>query len=441
MSSKQLAQDDFERAYRRGFWRKLSSWLTGERNELLPFDAVRDRIPLRGQHYIGLKEVPIEQIVGSLGRYRDFDRAFLPRQARTRGRWVSIDSAHYEEIILPPVELYKMGEVYFVRDGNHRVSVARERGQQFVDAYVTEIEVPVPLTADLQIDDLDLKAEYAAFLEETNLDNIRPGAAIELTLSGEYECLLEHISVHRWYLGEGSQAEVPYEEAVASWYDKVYSPLVELIVEQQLLENFSGRSEADLYLWIIEYEWFLREAYRKEYSFQVVSRQFRQRFKDSPTRKLVNILKKSVWVDNLILEQERQEFEARTQLTELRPESQVSLTTPGLYDKLLEHIDVHRWYLGEQKKQEIVFSEAVLSWYDNFYLPLVELIRAQNILGAFPGRTESDLYVWILEHQSYLERAYEVDIPVEVAIDHFTEEKGEESSKKSGKSDSDKQNK
>jgi len=105
MSSKQLAQDDFERAYRRGFWRKLSSWLTGERNELLPFDAVRDRIPLRGQHYIGLKEVLIEQIVGSLGRYRDFDRAFLPRQVRTRGRWVSIDSAHYEEIILPPVEL------------------------------------------------------------------------------------------------------------------------------------------------------------------------------------------------------------------------------------------------------------------------------------------------------------------------------------------------
>jgi hypothetical protein len=440
MSSNQLAQDDFERAYRRGFWRKLSSWLTGERNELLPFDAVKDRLPLRGQHYIGIKQVPIEQIVGSMGRYRDFDRAFLPRQVRTRGRWVSIDSAHHEEIILPPVELYKMGEVYFVRDGNHRVSVAREQGQEFVDADVIEIEVSVPLTADIQIDDLDLKAEYAAFLEETNLDNIRPGVTIELTLCGEYERLLEHISVHRWYLGEGRGAEVPFEEAAASWYDNVYSPLVELIVEQQLLENFPGRSEADLYLWIIEYEWFVREAYRNEFSFQVVSRQFRERFTDSPSRKLVNILKKSVWVNNLILEQERQEFEARTQLTELRPESQVRLTTSGLYNKLLEHIDVHRWYLGEQKEREILFSEAVLSWYDNFYLPFVELIREHNILEEFPGRTESDLYVWILEHQRYLERTYEVDIPVDVAIDHFTEEKGDETSKKSGKSLSEKQN-
>ncbi len=423
MSSKQQAQDDFERAYRRGFWRKLSSWLTGERNELLPFDAVRDRIPLRGQHYIGLQQVPIEQIVGSMGRYRDFDRAFLPRQVRTRSRWVSIDSAQYDEIILPPVELYKMGEVYFVRDGNHRVSVAREMGQEFVDAYVTEIEVSVPLTADVQIDDLDLKAEYAAFLDETNLDNIRPGAQIELTLSGEYERLLEHISVHRWYLGEGRGAEVPYEEAVASWYDNVYTPLVKLINDQQLLENFPGRSEADLYLWIIEYEWFLREAYREDYSFQVVARQFRERFSDSPTRKLVNILKKAAWVDNLILEQERQEFEARTKLSELRPESQINLTVPGLYNKLLEHIDVHRWYLGEVQGQEVPIGEAVSSWYDNIYLPLVGFIREQDVLVEFPGRTEADLYLWILEQQAYLQQAYGEDVPLEVAIEKFTDRK------------------
>jgi hypothetical protein len=438
VSSKQQAQDDFERAYRRGFWRKLSSWLTGERNELLPFDAVRDRIPLRGQHYIGLQQVLIEQIVGSLGRYRDFDRAFLPRQVRTRGRWVSIDSAHYDEIILPPVELYKMGEVYFVRDGNHRVSVAREIGQEFVDAYVTEIEVSVPITADVQIDDLDLKAEYAAFLDETNLDSIRPGAQIELTLNGEYERLLEHISVHRWYLGEGRGAEVPYEEAVASWYDNVYTPLVKLINDQQLLENFPGRSEADLYLWIIEYEWFLREAYREEYSFQVVARQFRERFKDSPTRKLVNVLKKAAWVDNLILEQERHEFEARTRLSELRPESQISLTVPGLYNKLLEHIDVHRWYLGEKQGQEVPLGAAVSSWYDNIYLPLVGFIRAQDTLGKFPGRTETDLYLWVLEYQRYLERTFEGDVPVEVAIEYFTEGKGKEPPIKSRKSESEK---
>ena len=420
MSSKQQAQDDFERAYRRGFWRKLSSWFTGGHNELLPFDAVRERIPLRGQHYIGLQQVLIEEIVGSLGRYRDFDRAFLPKQARTRSRWVSIDSAHYDEIILPPVELYKMGDIYFVRDGNHRVSVAREKGQEFVDAYVIEIEVSVPLTTDVQIEDLDLKAEYATFLEETNLTEIQPEAQIELTLSGEYERLLEHISVHRWYLGEGRGAEVPYEEAVASWYGNVYTPLVKLINDQQLLENFPGRSEADLYLWIIEYEWFLREAYREEYSFQVVARQFRERFSDSPTRKLVNVLKKAAWVDNLILDQERQEFEARTRICELRPESKINLTVPGLYNKLLEHIDVHRWYLGEVQGQEVPLGEAVRSWHDKIYLPLIGFIREQEVLAEFPGRTEADLYLWILEQQAYLQQAYGEDVPLEVAIEKIT---------------------
>lgn len=419
MDSKQLAQDDFERAYRRGFWRKLSSWLTGERNELLPFDAVRERIPIRGQHYIGFQEVPIEQIVGSLGRYRDFDRAFLPRQVRTRSRWVSVDSAQYEDISLPPVDLFKIGEIYFVRDGNHRVSVARERGQEFVDAYVIEIEIPVPLTTDDDLDDLDLKAEYVAFLECTKLDDLRPQAKIELTLPGEYERLLEHISVHRWYLGEGRGSEVPYDEAVASWYDNVFSPMVALIVDHQLEKDFPDRTQADLYLWIIEYEWFLREAYRNDYSFQVVSRQFKERFTGSPSRRLVNILKNSVWVDNLIMEQEKQEFQTRSNLGESRPDGWIEVTVPGQYSQLLEHIDVHRWYIGEGQDQEISFEAAAVSWYDQVYSPLVDFIRDQEILAHFPGRTEADLYLWILEQQATIRDIFGKDISLEEAIEYL----------------------
>ncbi|MGB5844926.1 MAG: hypothetical protein WBG94_10810 [Anaerolineales bacterium] len=419
MDSKQLAQDDFERAYRRGFWRKLSSWLTGERNELLPFDAVRERIPIRGQHYIGFQEVPIEQIVGSLGRYRDFDRAFLPRQVRTRSRWVSVDSAQYEDISLPPVDLFKIGEIYFVRDGNHRVSVARERGQEFVDAYVIEIEIPVPLTTDDDLDDLDLKAEYVAFLECTKLDDLRPQAKIELTLPGEYERLLEHISVHRWYLGEGRGIEVPYDEAVASWFDNVFSPMVALIVDHQLEKDFPDRTQADLYLWIIEYEWFLREAYRNDYSFQVVSRQFKERFTGSPSRRLVNILKNSVWVDNLIMEQEKLEFQTRSNLGESRPDGWIEVTVPGQYSQLLEHIDVHRWYIGEGQDQEISFEAAAVSWYDQVYSPLVDFIRDQEILAHFPGRTEADLYLWILEQQATIRDIFGKDISLEEAIEYL----------------------
>ena len=169
-----------------------------------------------------------------------------------------------------------------------------------------------------------------------------------------------------------------------------------------------------------------------------MAQQFRERFSDSPTRKLVNVLKKAAWVDNQILQQERQEFEARTNLNELRPESQINLTVPGLYNKLLEHIDVHRWYLGEVQGQEVPVGEAVSSWYDNIYLPLVGFIQEQDTLGKFPGRTETDLYLWVLEYQRYLERTFEGDVPVEVAIEYFTEGKGKESPIKSRKSESEK---
>jgi len=132
-----LAQDDFEKAYLRSLWRKMVARLTGRSNELLPFDEVRHALPYRGQRDIGLQTVPLERIVGSVGRYRDFDRAFLPTQRQTTDRWVNISKARYRDVSLPPVDLYKIGDVYFVKDGNHRISVARDRDQIDIDAYVT----------------------------------------------------------------------------------------------------------------------------------------------------------------------------------------------------------------------------------------------------------------------------------------------------------------
>lgn len=406
MSFDNMANLDFERAFQKGFWRKVLRWLTGESNDLLPFDAVKDRLPIQGQHYIGLCQVPIDQIVGSMGRYRDFDRAFVPLQKRTKDRWVSIDKAHYESISLPAVELYKMGDVYFVRDGNHRVSVARERGQLIVDAFVTEIDIPIPLTIDDKLADLELKGEYARFIEQTQLSQLRPEADLKLTLPGEYKRIIEHISVHRWYLGEQRNTDIPYSEAVVSWYDNVYSPLARIIQDQHLVSHFPNRTVGDLYLWIIEYQWYRREAYKVEYAFEDAADKFIDDFEQWPAGKLVDLLKRATWVDYFILEQERTGFLARTHLPELRSQADIRLTVPGMYEKLLQHIDVHRWYLGEQKKIEVPYQDAVVSWYENVYLPLVEIIRAQGILNEFPGRTEADLYLWIVEQKANIKEVY-----------------------------------
>jgi hypothetical protein len=254
----QLAIADYEKATWKAFLNQIKSWLTGRSNELLPFDEVRARVPVAGQHYRGLAEVPLTLIAGSVGRYRDFDRAFLPRQKSTRYRWLNVDKAYHEDIRLPPIELYKIGDVYFVKDGNHRVSVAREQNQGYIDAYVTEIETPVPITPDVDLGELIRRAEQADYFEKTNLHRLRPDQTIRLSLPGQYEKLLEHIYVHRWYLGVENQREMGWEEAVQSWYDRVYTPLVHYIREQDILTEFPNRTETDLYLWIIEHRTWLR---------------------------------------------------------------------------------------------------------------------------------------------------------------------------------------
>jgi hypothetical protein len=145
MTTDRLALQDFESARQRVFWRDLVSLLTRKSNYPLSLNQVRGCLPLKQQHYQGLQIVPLSQIVGSEGRANDFDRAFFPRQERSRNRWMRIDQAYYQQVSLPPVELTKLGEMYFVSDGNHRVSVARTRGQEFIEAYVIEIELE-PIT-------------------------------------------------------------------------------------------------------------------------------------------------------------------------------------------------------------------------------------------------------------------------------------------------------
>ncbi|CAN5473966.1 hypothetical protein BH10CHL1_BH10CHL1_44950 [soil metagenome] len=137
----QLAFNDYERAVYKARWRSLLRWLTRQCNDLLVFDQIRPCLVHRGQHALGLKIVPLDQIVGSEGRARDFDRAFFPRQIHTKERWLSIARAFYAQVPLPPVELVKVGDSYFVIDGHHRLSVARAHGQDFVDAHVTEIDL------------------------------------------------------------------------------------------------------------------------------------------------------------------------------------------------------------------------------------------------------------------------------------------------------------
>jgi len=219
---------------------------------LLPFDLVKEKIHIRGWRYLGFREVEIEKIMGSVDRYQDFSRAFLPKQA-DQGRLRRIKRAMEREEALPPVRLYKVGEIYFVEDGHHRVAAARERGAKFIDAEVTEFIPNVPLEPGITDRELLIKAEYSEFLRQTKLQELRPGARIEFSDLGKYRVLLEHIEVHRFFRAKEEGREIPFQEAVVSWYDNVYKPLVEAFRKTRILDFFPGRTEADLYLWVSEH--------------------------------------------------------------------------------------------------------------------------------------------------------------------------------------------
>ncbi len=282
------AAEQFEAARRRAFVSEIVAFLSGQTNELLSWEEVRDKLHVRGQQYRGIQSVPVEKIVGSVGRYQDFDRAFLPRQDAIAGRWMAIASARSGAVGLPPVKLYQVGDAYFVLDGHHRVSVAREQGGQFIDAEVIEAEARVPVTSDLRARDLGLKAEYTRFLELTRLDKLRPEQQIEFTIPGGYDRLLEHVAVHRYFMGLERERFVPEDEAVCDWYDNLYLPLVQLVREKNILDDFPGRTEADLYVWIMDHQHFLREDYGPQVRAETAAEHFAEHYTTRPLKRLWN---------------------------------------------------------------------------------------------------------------------------------------------------------
>jgi len=248
-----LALEDFKRARRRASLQHVMAKLTGRSDRLLSYEEAREKLRGLESARQTLSSVPIDAIVGTVGRYSDFTRQFLPRQDSDAVRWARVKLMMTEQAGLPPVELYRIGDAYFVKDGHHRVSVARELGATHIEAYVTDVRTKVPLSPDVSPDDLIIKAEYTAFLEDTRLNELRPQADLTVTVPGQYQVLKEHIDVHRYFMGLEQRREIPYHEAVSDWYDEVYLPVVRIIRGRDMLRDFPGRTETDLYLWLAEH--------------------------------------------------------------------------------------------------------------------------------------------------------------------------------------------
>ena len=252
------AERHFKKARTQALRDRISSWLTGRRApKLLSFNAVRAALREQQPRAIGRQQVPVEKIVGSVARYDEFTRQFLPLKDSLRERWINVESYAMRRG-WSPIDLYQIGDVYFVSDGNHRVAVARQMDYDTIEANVWAFPECVEIDPDEPLDSLLIRLGERYFMEETGLEERIPDHGIEFTTPGRYRELLAQISRLQVVLETIDEEPMAYEDAVDAWYEMIYLPSIQIIHESSLLDSFSGRTEADLFVWLSVYRDLLR---------------------------------------------------------------------------------------------------------------------------------------------------------------------------------------
>ena len=281
------AQEDFSKARNKAWINEMQHVMHPDKKRLLSFNDVKKILKPKNEVYIGLKTVPIKKIVGSEGRYNDFDNHFLPRSNELKQRWVNVDQAHLSDIVLPPIQLYELGGLYFVRDGNHRVSVAKTQGVEFIDAEVITLHSEVQLPPDVRLDTLlaaVIRYEKRVFYNETHFGDLTDYWDLDFTEAGRYDVIYNHILVHKYYMNEQQQTEIDFSDALLSWFQTVYLPVIDVIDKYNLLSDFKDRTKSDIYVWIVKHWDRLKQKNGNDFSLDDAARDFVKLEQASHTR-------------------------------------------------------------------------------------------------------------------------------------------------------------
>jgi hypothetical protein len=240
----------FEKARRRQAYRRFARLVTrGRGTSLLALDEVKDRLRFFEQRYVGIRPIPVNNIVGTAGRRQDFDRDFLPVRADLAERWKRIERA-FPEGSFPPIVVYQVNNSYFVVDGHHRVGIAKQRKQDFIDAEITELRTRYELPEGADIGSIIFREQQHIFLSRSGLERARPEARIEFTQPHHYVELLEIVRLHGFHLMMDGGEVLAIEDVAADWYDHVYLPTIEDIRREGLRDSFPQATDADLFLCI-----------------------------------------------------------------------------------------------------------------------------------------------------------------------------------------------
>jgi hypothetical protein len=241
------AQFDFGRARRRNALSGIAARLRRESDltVILPFDEVVQALGRRGERRLGLQTIELESIVGTVDRGREFDRRFRPTSGRVRPRWERINTAQRKGQAMPPIDVYRIGDLHFVKDGHHRVSVARALGLTLIDAYVTEVLTELGATREIRLADLPLKGHQRLFFERVPL---APERRAEIRLSDEwrYAALAEAVEAWGFRAVQERGEALSRAEVAEAWFAEEYRPVVDMLREADLIRH--GMSDTEAYM-------------------------------------------------------------------------------------------------------------------------------------------------------------------------------------------------
>ena len=218
---------------------------------LLTLDEATDRLRPYARHYLGIRPIPVERIVGTDSRAGDFDRDFRARRADVRERRRRVEHA-FPDGNFPPIVVYQLGDAYFVIDGHHRVAVARQQRRELIDAEVTTLTARWHLRADADPIELVHAEQERLFMAQSGLADVRPDARIRFSRAVGYGQLLETIQVHGYGLLVDGQRRLDRSGIALDWYSRVYLPTLELVHDERLDEVCPGATDSDRFLWVYE---------------------------------------------------------------------------------------------------------------------------------------------------------------------------------------------
>ena len=274
--------EDFAKARNKALFNEIQHILNPEEAALISFTDIKKLLKPSNEVYKGMQIVPVDLIVGSEGRYKDFDNHFFPKSIFLKARWERVDMAHIQDVVLPPISLYELGGLYFVRDGNHRVSVAKARGVENIDADVVSLQSEIKLkpgsTKEEMIQQV-LYYEKRVFYSETNFGDITDWWQLDFSTPGQYDVIYNHILTHRYYINMNQTEEIPFEDAVLSWFNNVYMPVVKSIQSHKILRLFKKRTISDLYIYLIKYWDELKQKFGNDFSLDDAVRDFKKSHK------------------------------------------------------------------------------------------------------------------------------------------------------------------